>query len=67
MSAIPATATSSSTGNDRPLTVEETADELRVSRAHAYNLVNSGTIKAVRLGRSIRVPLAEVRRLQAGA
>lgn len=61
-----ASAILSSTGASRPLTVDEAAAELRVSRAHAYNLVNDGTIRAVRLGRTIRIPVAEIRRLQLG-
>jgi excisionase family DNA binding protein len=38
------------------LTVEEVADELRISRSLAYKLVASGEIRAVRLGKAWRVP-----------
>lgn len=38
------------------LTVEELADELRISRSLAYKLVSTGEIRAVRLGRAWRVP-----------
>ena len=37
-------------------TVTEMAQELRVSKGSAYNLVNSGEVRSVRCGRSIRVP-----------
>jgi excisionase family DNA binding protein len=38
------------------LTVEELAQELRISRSLAYRLVASGDIPAVRLGTAWRVP-----------
>jgi excisionase family DNA binding protein len=38
------------------LTVGETANILRVSRTKAYELVASGYIPTIRVGRSIRVP-----------
>lgn len=38
------------------LTVPEVARTLRISRSAAYRLVEAGTIPAVRLGRSVRVP-----------
>lgn len=56
----------SSTEVDLPCTVDETAAALRISRASAYRLIEEGAIKAIRLGRTLRVPRAEVRRLQAG-
>ena len=37
------------------LTVSETANVLRVSKARAYDLVRQGLIPAARLGRHIRV------------
>lgn len=37
-------------------TVEEAAEMLGISRAHAYNLVSDGTIRSVKLGRSRRIP-----------
>ena len=40
------------------LTVPEVAKLLRINRNHAYELVKSGAIYAVKCGRSIRVPKA---------
>jgi excisionase family DNA binding protein len=38
------------------LTVEETAKALRISRGACYQAIRCGDIKAVRLGRTLRVP-----------
>ena len=38
------------------LTVEETADVLRIGRSAAYAGVRSGDIPAIRVGRKLRVP-----------
>jgi excisionase family DNA binding protein len=38
------------------LTVEEAAEALRISRGSAYELVRTGVLPHVRLGRTIRVP-----------
>ncbi len=38
------------------LTVEEVASILRIGRNAAYNLVKSGGIRSIHLGRSIRIP-----------
>jgi excisionase family DNA binding protein len=40
------------------LTVDELAAELRIGRRQAYELVNSGALRVVRVGRSIRVTRA---------
>jgi excisionase family DNA binding protein len=40
----------------RFLTVAEVAALLRVSRMTVYRLVHAGTLTAVRVGRSLRVP-----------
>ena len=51
-----------SAGGDRPLaelrflTVAEVAAVMRVSKMTVYRLVHSGTLPAVRVGRSFRVP-----------
>jgi len=37
-------------------TVEEIAELLRISRSSAYELVNRGALRAVRVGRRLRVP-----------
>ena len=42
------------------LTVEEMAQKLRVSRGSAYELVKTGQVHSVRIGRTIRVPLSAV-------
>ena len=52
----------SSAGGDRPLaelrflTVAEVAELMRVSKMTVYRLVHGGTLPAVRVGRSFRVP-----------
>jgi excisionase family DNA binding protein len=38
------------------LSVTEAAGIARISRRHAYKLVNDGTIPSIRLGGAIRVP-----------
>ena len=49
-------------GTDRPLaevkflTVAEVATVMRVSKMTVYRLVHAGTLPAVRVGRSFRVP-----------
>jgi len=49
-------------GSDRPLaevtflTVAEVAAVMRVSKMTVYRLVHAGTLPAVRVGRSFRVP-----------
>ena len=40
----------------RVYTVPEVAKELRIGRGAAYSLVNSGQLRAIRVGRSIRIP-----------
>lgn len=44
------------------LTVEEAADRLSVGRSHLYNLLTRGEIVSIKLGRSRRVPAAELER-----
>jgi excisionase family DNA binding protein len=52
----------SSAGGERPLaelrflTVAEVASLMRVSKMTVYRLVHGGTLPAVRVGRSFRVP-----------
>ncbi len=49
------------------LTVEEVAQILRVGRNHAYELVRTGVIASVKLGRRLIVPKATVVALLLGA
>ncbi len=53
--------------DDRPLvlTVPEVAAALRISRNSAYEAIRRGEIRALRFGRTLRVPAAEVERLLA--
>lgn len=44
------------------LRVEEAAERLNVSRSLCYQLVLSGEIQSIKLGRSRRVPLIELER-----
>jgi excisionase family DNA binding protein len=46
----------------RFLTVDEVASIMRVSKMTVYRLVHAGDLPAVRVGRSFRVPEAEVHR-----
>ena len=41
------------------LSVEDVADTLAIGRNKAYGLVNSGTIKALKIGKHYRVPREE--------
>ena len=50
------------------LTVPETAEELKIPRSRAYELIQQGSLPAVRIGeRSIRVNRAELERYLLGA
>jgi excisionase family DNA binding protein len=44
------------------LKVTEMAQELRIARSKAYELVADGTIPAVKIGRSVRVRRKELER-----
>lgn len=50
----------------RYLTVSEVAAALRVSNMTVYRLVSSGELPAVKIGRSLRLPVDEVDRYLAG-
>lgn len=47
----------------RFMTVAEVADVTRVSRMTVYRMVHAGTLPAVRVGRSFRVPESAVRQM----
>lgn len=51
----------------RFLTVAEVAEVMRVSKMTVYRLVHSGTMPAVRFGRSYRVPENAVEQYLKGA
>ncbi len=44
------------------LTVQEVADAMRVSNMTVYRLINSGSLPAVRVGKSYRLTEADVDR-----
>jgi excisionase family DNA binding protein len=46
--------------------VPEAAIMLSISRSSMYDLVASGTIESVKVGRMTRIPVAALRRLVAG-
>lgn len=46
-----------------PWTVKELAAALRVSPAHIYQLINEGSIYAVQIGATKRIPDPEAQRL----
>jgi excisionase family DNA binding protein len=52
--------------SNRYLTVSEVAAALRVSNMTVYRLVSSGELPAVKIGRSLRLPVDEVDRYLAG-
>jgi excisionase family DNA binding protein len=52
-----------SVGDRRFFRVPEAASILKVSKSGLYRLLQSGNVKAVRLGRSIRISEAELTRL----
>lgn len=46
------------------LTVAEVADRLRVSRMTIYRMIERGEIEHVRISRIVRIPVAELIRLE---
>ena len=48
--------------SDRYLTVREVANTLRVSNMTVYRLINSGGLRAVRIGKSFRLREDDVNR-----
>ncbi len=46
----------------RLLTVRGAADFLSLSRGAVYNLLDEGELRSIHIGRSRRIPLAELRR-----
>jgi excisionase family DNA binding protein len=46
----------------RLMTVVEAADYLAMSRGSVYNLMRSGAITSVHIGRARRIPFAELQR-----
>jgi excisionase family DNA binding protein len=51
----------------RAVTVPESAELLGISRAAAYRAVRAGHIPSIRLGRTIRVPIAALEQMFARA
>ena len=51
------------TPNDNPRTVEAAAQQLSLSQSTIRAWISSGKIAYIKLGRSIRIPGAEIRRL----
>ncbi len=48
------------------LTVVEVADALRCAKWCVYTMIKDGNLRAVRVGRNLRIPRAEIERLLAG-
>ena len=48
------------------LTAEETAQALRISRTSVYELIRTGQLASVRIGRRRRIPVAAVEQYVAG-
>lgn len=49
--------------NKLVFSVPELAQTLGVHKNHVYNLIQKGELRAVRLGRSVRIPRVELERL----
>lgn len=49
------------------MTVEEIAEQLRVSKMTVYRMVNSGTLPSMKIGNSIRVEREALEKYLAGA
>jgi len=49
------------------LRVAEAAELLSISRSSLYQLMASGEVRTVRLGRTVRIPRGELERLAGGA
>jgi excisionase family DNA binding protein len=47
----------------RVFTVDEVAVELRISRATAYEMVRTGKIPSIKLGKRILIPVSELEKL----
>ncbi len=47
--------------------VDEFANRLEVSKWAVYDAVKNGQIRAVRIGRAVRIPATELERLASGA
>lgn len=48
----------------RMLTVSEVAKRLRISKMTIYRMIDRGEIEHVRIGRIVRIPAAELVRLE---
>lgn len=48
------------------LEVREVAADLRIGKNQAYELVKSGALRSVKIGRTIRVPVEALSELKAG-
>jgi excisionase family DNA binding protein len=48
------------------LTVKEFAEALKVSPSAVRNWIHNGTIKAITIGRTVRIPKSELERLTRG-
>ena len=51
---------------DRPLTVDETAEYLRLNKNTVLKLIKEGKIKAARFGRVWRIQRSEINRILNG-
>jgi excisionase family DNA binding protein len=51
---------------ERLMTVAEIAERWRVSKMTVYRLVHAGTLRSIKVGRSIRVPESAVASVEQG-
>lgn len=53
--------------NRAPFTVTELAERWKCSDQHIYNLVKSGALRCIRLGKLIRIPAQAVEKFECGS
>lgn len=57
---------STTTTDDRPYTAETLAERWQCSKSHIYKMIERGTLAPIRLGKLVRIPAAEVERIECG-
>jgi excisionase family DNA binding protein len=50
----------------RYITVAEFCERFRLSKTFAYNLIQTGQIRSVKIGTSRRIPVAAIKEFEAG-
>lgn len=50
----------------RLLTIPQVCTRLNVSRSALYRIVAAGSLRSIRIGRSVRIPVADIEAWEAG-